>query len=139
MLPLHSRKHTIQQEAPMPDTGIQKPLPYLSREARASPPDTHFPLAAERLVLRQRLESLQRLLQYQGGSPNALHVIIAIQDDQISHLRSYSTALEREIEKLCRRIDESGPPAASQPWLGTTPVQGPCPPKSPAAGGGERG
>jgi len=79
--------------------GTQQPLPFLARAARTSPPDTTFPLAAERLLMRHRVESLQRLIEYQGSSPKALRVIITIQEDQIRHLRSYIRALEKAVRR----------------------------------------
>lgn len=95
----------------MPNTGIQHSLPFPRHAALASPPDTNFPLAAERLLLRQKVESIQRLLACQGTSLNALHVIVAIKDDQISHMNGYIAALEKEI----RRLAEPDTPAAPQP------------------------
>lgn len=83
----------------MPDTGTQQPLPFPRRSALHESPDAAFPLAAERLLLRQRIESLQHLLDYQGTSLNALRVIIAIKDDQIRHLGGYIKALEREVRQ----------------------------------------
>jgi hypothetical protein len=118
----------------MPD-GTQKALPFPRHAALTNPPDAHFPLAAERLRLRQKVESIQRLIEYQGDGPSALRVILAIKEDQISHLNAYIAALEKEV----RRLAEPPTPAAPPPkrrrkTSGATPAQGPRPPRSLSAG-----
>ena len=87
----------------MPDTGSQQPLPFPRRSALNESPDAAFPMAAERLLMRQRVESLQRLIDYQGTSPKALRVIVTIQDDQIRLLGHYIKALEKVVRRLAER------------------------------------
>lgn len=118
----------------MPD-GTQKALPFPRHAALTSPPDAHFPLAAERLRLHQKVESIQRLIEYQGDGLSALRVILALKDDQISHLDSYITALEKEARRLVElETPAAPPPKRRRKTSGATPTQGPRPPRSPAAG-----
>ena len=118
----------------MPD-GTQKALPFPRHAALTSPPDAHVPLAAERLRLRQMVESIQRLIEYQGDGPSALRVILAIKEDQISHLNAYISALEKEVRRLAEPATPTAPPPKRRrKTSGATPAQGLCPPRSPVAG-----
>jgi hypothetical protein len=62
-------------------------------------PDDGFPLTRERADMRQKVASLQRILDYQGDPAVAL----TIKDEQIRAQAHYIKALERAVRRLAER------------------------------------